>query len=89
MSISQSLAAAAKFNFPNPFPWLSAPSCLSAEWIQSIFMSHTHPKKMAKRSENFSTCVGSFLVERREKNVEENSFKVVEKTRRCQVASGR
>lgn len=38
---------------------------------------HTNTKK--KRSENFPTCVGSFLVERREKNVEENSFKVVGK----------
>lgn len=91
MSISQSLAAAAKFNFPSPFPrlycsFLSAVSRLpSAEWIQSIFMSHTQTqkkKKMAKRSENFPTCVGSFLVERREKNVEENSFKVVGKKKR-------
>jgi len=54
MSISQSLAAAAKFNFPSPFPrlycsFLSAVSRLpSAEWIQSIFMSHTQTQKKKK-----------------------------------------
>lgn len=75
------MAAAAKFNFPIPNPLTSFPFLLSAEWIQSIFMSHTKSKnkknEMEKRNENFSTCVGSFLVERQKKNVEENSFKVV------------
>lgn len=79
------MAAAAKFNFPIPNPpdFFSTFYCL-LNGFKAFSCRTQNPKKkkieknkMEKRSENFSTCVGSFLVERQGKNVEENSFKVV------------